>query len=268
MKTPQNAFKTAITNGEDQYGYWLGLCNPISAEILGLCGYDWLLIDAEHAPNDLKTVREQLVAIGNTPTHPVVRIVEGNTSLIKQMLDLGVQSLLVPMVETAEQATQLVKAVRYPPAGVRGVGTALARASRWNNVEGYFADADSQMCLLIQIESITAMQNLDDILAVDGIDGLFFGPADLAGSMGYLGQPAHPEVVAVMEDGIRRARAAGKAAGTLATNKTMASKYQDCGVNFVALGVDTLALAAAARATLADHLDGSSAAHDTGNGAY
>ena len=268
MKTPHNAFKAAITNGQDQYGYWLGLCNPISAEILGLCGYDWLLIDAEHAPNDLRTVREQLVAIGNTPSHPVVRIVEANTALIKQMLDLGVQSLLVPMVETAAQAEQLVRAVRYPPAGVRGVGTALARASRWNNVEGYFADADSQMCLLIQVESITDMQNLDEILSVEGIDGVFFGPADLAASMGYLGQPAHPEVVSVMEDGIRRTRAAGKAAGTLATNKTVARNYQSCGVNFVALGVDTLAIAAAARATLAEHLDASNHKPDAGNGAY
>lgn len=268
MKNPVNTFKQGLKDGRQLYGFWLGFCNPLSAELCGHCGYDWLLIDAEHAPNDLGTIQSQLLAIDNTPSHPIIRIVEGSSALIKQMLDLGAQSLLVPMVETAEQARQLVSAVRYPPRGTRGVGTALARAARWNQVERYFDDADQQICLLIQIESVRGIENLDDILQIEGIDGVFLGPADLAASMGYLGQPSHPDVVAAMESAIKSIRAAGKAAGTLATNKDIAGRYEHCGVQFVALGVDTLALASSARSILSDHLDERETQASEGNGAY
>lgn len=269
MKTPLNTFKQALEAGKQQYGFWLGFCNPLSAELCGQLGYDWLLIDAEHAPNDMATIQGQLMAIDNTPSHAVIRIVEGQTALIKQMLDLGAQTLLVPMVETAEQTRQLVAAMHYPPAGVRGVGTALARAARWNQVEGYFADADAQMCLLIQVESVTALKNLDEILEVDGVDGVFVGPADLAASMGHLGNPSHPDVIEAVETAILKIRAAGKAAGTLATNSALAKRYEDKGVQFVALGVDTQVLANTARNILAAHRDNQSqASQDTGNGAY
>jgi 4-hydroxy-2-oxoheptanedioate aldolase len=268
MKTPRNPFKQALQEGKQQYGYWLGLCNPLSAELCANLGYDWLLIDAEHAPNDVRTVMAQLQAIEGSGSHAVVRLVQGETALIKQMLDIGAQTLLIPMVETAQQAEHIVRAMHYPPTGVRGVGTALARAARWNICDDYFSVADQQVCLLIQVESVNALENLDEILTVDGIDGVFIGPADLAASMGHLGNPAHPDVKAAVEQATAKIRAAGKAAGTLATNKAIASHYEAAGMQFVALGVDTLALAAAAKNTLTAHRDDSSDADNSGNGAY
>lgn len=270
MRIPENTFKKALLEGKQQYGFWLGLCSPLSAELCGHTGYDWLLVDGEHAPNDLNTVLAQLQAIAGTPAHPVVRIAEGNTAVIKQYLDAGVQTLLIPMVETAEQAHELVRAVQYPPKGVRGVGTALARAARWNMVDDYFGTVDDEMCLLVQIESVAGLENLDEILTVDGIDGVFIGPADLAASMGFLGNPAHPEVKAAVEDATRKIRKAGKPAGTLATSKTIAKHYESVGMQFVALGVDTLALASAAQNTLSNHLaeDETDQVVPEGNGAY
>ncbi len=250
MKNPHNRFKQALKEGRSQYGFWLGLCSPVSAELCGLCGYDWLLIDGEHAPNDLARLYTQLLAIGDTPGHPVVRLVQTDTALIKQVLDIGAQTILVPMVETAQQARDIVAATRYPPNGVRGVGTALARAARWNLVDNYFADVERELCVLIQIESVRGLQSLDEILAIDGIDGVFVGPADLAASMGHLGAPSHPEVVSAIDDALVRIRAAGKAPGILATNRALAKRYEEKGAQFIALGVDTLALAASAREIL------------------
>ncbi len=253
MKTPHNPFKQALKSQQPQYGFWLGMCSPIAAELCGQCGYDWLLIDGEHAPNSIDSLYSQLLAVGNTPSHAVVRIVEGDTALIKQVLDIGAQSILVPMVESAEQARSIVAATRYPPAGVRGVGTALARAARWNNVEGYFRDVERELCVLAQVESVAGLAALDEILAVEGLDGVFIGPADLAGSMGHLGNPSHPDVIAAVEDALRRIRAAGLAPGILVTSKALAKRYEAAGALFVALGVDTLALAAGARSTLENH---------------
>lgn len=255
MALPQNPFKQALQAGKQQYGLWLGLCNSISAELCGHCGYDWLLIDAEHAPNDLNSIHTQLLAIENTLSHPVLRIVDHSPALIKQVLDLGAQSLLIPMVESAEQARNLVSAVQYPPKGIRGVGTALSRAARWNQIPGYMQQADEQICLIIQIESQKALDNLDAILAVDGIDGVFIGPADLAGSMGHLGNSAHPEVVAAIEAGIGKIRASKKAAGILVADPDLARQYEDCGVQFLALGVDTLILAQGAKNVLKNYRD-------------
>lgn len=254
MQMPLNPFKRALQAGKQQYGFWLGLCNPLSAELCGHCGYDWLLIDAEHAPNDLNTLHTQLLAIENTHSHPVLRLADDNPTTIKQVLDLGAQTLLIPMVETAAQAEALVAAVHYPPAGIRGVGTALARAARWNLVEGYMQQADAEICLIIQIESKKALDNLDAILAVAGIDGVFIGPADLAGSLGHLGKPGHPDVVASIENAIEKIRASGKAAGTLVADPVLARQYEDKGVQFLALGVDTLVLAKGAKMILEKHL--------------
>lgn len=269
MQTPHNPFRQALKAGQQQYGFWLGLCNPLSAELLAYTGYDWLLIDGEHAPNDLRTILAQLQAISGTPSHPVVRLVDHDTAKIKQYLDIGAQSLLIPMVETANQAEALAQAISYPPKGIRGVGTALARAAYWNQADDYFSAVDNELCLLIQVESVTALDNLDEILTVERIDGVFIGPADLAASMGYLGQPAHPEVKAAIEGAINKIRAAGKAAGTLATSHPVARHYEQAGVQFVALGVDTLMLAQQAQRLLRDHLaDAPDARHAAGNGAY
>jgi 4-hydroxy-2-oxoheptanedioate aldolase len=270
MKNPPNPFKQALKEGRSQYGFWLGLCSPVSAELCGLCGYDWLLIDGEHAPNDLARLYAQLLAIGDTPSHPVVRLVDGHTALIKQVLDIGAQTILVPMVETAQQARDIVAATRYPPNGTRGVGTALARAARWNLVDNYFGNVEGELCVLIQVESGHALQNLDEILQIEGIDGVFVGPADLAASMGHLGAPSHPEVVSAIDDALARIRAAGKAPGILATNPALAKRYEGRGAQFIALGVDTLALAATAREILGNHTAVATATDQTaqGKGAY
>jgi 4-hydroxy-2-oxoheptanedioate aldolase len=172
----------------------------------------------------------------------VIRPVIGDTALIKQVLDIGVQTLLVPMVETADQARQLVRAMRYPPGGVRGVGSALARASRWNRIPGYLDEADAQMCLLVQIENREGLDNLDAIAAVDGVDGVFIGPADLSAAMGHRGNPGHPEVQAAIEDAIVRIQKAGKAAGILSADEKLARRYIELGAAFVAVGVDTTVL--------------------------
>jgi len=247
MKIPTNIFKQRLLGGETQIGLWLGLADAYSAELLAGTGFDWLLIDAEHAPNDVRTVLAQLQAIAPYPVQPVVRPVEGNVALIKQYLDAGAQTLLIPMVETAEQAAQMVAAMRYPPKGIRGVGSALARSSRWNGIPDYLQHADAHMCLLAQVESASALEHLDAIARTEGVDGVFFGPADLSASLGFLGQPGAPEVQQVIIESIAKVRAAGKAAGILSADPVLARRYLEHGANFVAVGVDTTLLAQAAR---------------------
>lgn len=248
MHMPQNHFKAALQAGRPQIGLWVGLADANAAEALAATGYDWLLIDGEHAPNDPRSVLQQLRAVAPYPVHPVVRPVVGDVALVKQYLDVGAQTLLVPMVDTAEQAAWMVRAMRYAPSGIRGMGAALARASRYNQVEGYLQQADAQMCLLVQAETTTAMHNLQAIAETDGVDGVFFGPADLSASMGYPGQSGHPEVVQAMLDGIATVRAAGKAPGILMTDPLQARRYLDADALFVAVGVDVSLLMQAARA--------------------
>ena len=242
MDMPINTFKLRLKSGEAQIGLWLGLADAYCAELAANAGFDWLLIDGEHAPNDLRGMLGQLQAVAPYPSQAVIRPVIGDTALIKQVLDIGVQTLLVPMVESAEQARELVKAIHYPPNGVRGVGSALARASRWNSIPGYLDNADEQMCLLVQIESSAGLANLDAIAAVTGVDGVFIGPADLSASMGYRGNPGHPDVQAAIEDAIARIQKAGKAAGILSADQKLAKRYIELGAAFVAVGVDTTVL--------------------------
>ncbi|HYH23167.1 MAG TPA: 4-hydroxy-2-oxoheptanedioate aldolase [Azospirillum sp.] len=246
MDLPTNAFKRALAEGRTQFGLWLGLADPYCAEIAAGAGFDWLLIDGEHAPNDVRSVLAQLQAVAPYPNHPIVRPVAGDTAVIKQMLDIGAQTLLVPMVESAEQAAALVAATRYPPHGVRGVGAALARASRWNAVARYLNRAEEEICLLVQVESRRGLDNLDAIAAVAGVDGVFFGPADLSASLGFIGEPGNPVVKAAIEDGIARVAAAGKAPGVLATDEALARGYVAKGARFVGVGVDTTLYARAA----------------------
>ncbi len=267
MKMVENSFKKALKEEQIQYGFWLGLANAYCAEICAGSGFDWLLIDGEHAPNDLKSILAQLQAVAPYPSHPIVRPAEGTTAGIKQLLDIGARSLLIPMIESAQQARSMVSAIHYPPQGVRGVGTALARAANWNRIPDYLQRANDEICLLLQLESRKGINALDDILTVEGVDGLFIGPADLAADLGYIGQPGHPEVKKIVEDALQRIRAAGKAPGILATDPVLINHYRDCGALFIAVGVDTMLLANST-ATLAATVKGEESSAPTGNGGY
>lgn len=243
-----NLFKQSIKGqGSVQYGFWLALGSPYSAEVCATSGFDWLLIDGEHAPNDVPTILSQLQAIAPYPPHVLVRPPVGDPNLIKQLLDIGVQTLLVPMVDTAEQAKAIVAATRYPPAGIRGVGGALARASRWNAIPDYLNQANAEICVVVQVESVTAIKNLDAIAAVDGVDAVFIGPSDLAATMGHLGNPAHPEVLPVIEDAIHRIKAAGKPPGILTFDDPLIARYSELGCRFIAVGADIILLARSVR---------------------
>lgn len=247
MAAPDNLFKQALWAGRRQIGLWLGLADPYAAEVCADCGFDWVLIDGEHAPNDLRQMLATLQALAPYPVHPVLRIPEGNPTLIKQVLEIGATTLLVPMVESAEQARELVRAMRYPPEGTRGVGSGLARSSRWNSHANYLHEANERVCLLVQVETASALSQLAEIAAVDGVDGVFIGPADLSASMGHPGNPNHPAVKAAIEDGIQRILKAGKAPGILSLDESQAQHWLDKGARFVAVGMDTVMLANAAR---------------------
>ncbi len=243
MAVPINPFKQALKQGQVQIGLWQAMASPYTAEICAGAGFDWLLFDGEHAPNDVPTMLAQLQAVQAYPTHAVARPPIGDVVLVKQYLDLGFQTLLIPLVDTPEEARHMVRAMRYPPDGIRGVGAGSARVSRWNRTPDYFRDADEQMCLLVQAETRRAMENLEAIAGVEGVDGIFIGPADLSASLGHRGNAMHPQVQAVIEDGIRRIAAAGKAPGILTSNNELAQHYLDLGATFVAVGTDVGILA-------------------------
>lgn len=233
-----NKFKQALRQPGAQIGLWLGTTDAGIAEVCAGAGFDWLLIDGEHAPNDVRTILDQLRAITPYPCHPVVRPVQGDAALIKQLLDVGANTLLVPMVDTAEQAAELVRATRYPPVGFRGVTSGLSRASRYGRAADYLKRANDAICLLLQIETITGMSNLEAIAATDGVDGVFIGPADLSASMGLLGNPGHPDVLAAIERAMRVIVAAGKAPGILTPDEKLARRCIELGARFVAVGTD------------------------------
>ena len=242
MQTPVNPFKQALQGRRAQIGLWLGLADSYSAEICAGAGFDWLLIDGEHSPNGLRSILQQAQAIAAYPgSHAIARVPVGHgdvgTALIKQYLDLGLQTLLVPMVDTADQARAIVRAMRYAPNGVRGMGG--ARASGWGRFSNYPKDADAHVCLLVQAESREALKNLDEIASVDGVDGVFIGPADLSASLGHPGNSGHAEVQAAIHDAIARIGRAGKAAGILTPDEALARQYLDLGALFVAVGLDT-----------------------------
>ena len=247
MTLPLNTFKAALAKQLKQIGLWVALGDAYCAEICAGAGFDWLVIDGEHAPNDLRSILAQLQAVAPYLAHPVVGPPVGDVALIKQLLDIGAQSLLIPMVETAEQARMLVSAVRYPPRGIRGVGSALARASHWNGIDGYLGQADDQICLLVQIETRRGLENIEAIAGVEGIDGLFIGPADLSASLGHRGDPEHTEVQAAITDAIARIRNSGKTAGILATDEKLIRQYLELGYAFVAVGADVTLLSRGAR---------------------
>ena len=222
---------------------WQALASAYTAEICAGAGFDWLLIDGEHAPNDIPLILMQLQAVAAYPVEPVVRLSCGDPVQVKQLLDLGARSLLVPMVEDAEQTLRMVRATRYAPHGIRGVGSAIGRASRWNRSVEYLNRAAEDICLLVQVESAVALDNLDVIAATDGVDGVFIGPSDLAAALGYLGEPTAPVVQRAIEDAIRRIVGAGKPAGILMADETLAKRYLELGAAFVAVGTDVTILA-------------------------
>jgi len=231
MDLPRNAFKHAIAAGKLQIGLWCSLCSNIAADIVRDSGFDWLLLDTEHSPNEIPDLLAQLQAVEGGTATAIVRPAWNDTVLIKRCLDIGATALLVPYVQNADEAGSAVAAVRYPPRGVRGVAAA-ARASRYGRV------TDSEICLLVQVETRHALEKLETIATVEGVDGVFIGPSDLSASLGHVGNPAHPEVQKALEDAARRLKAVGKPAGILTGNEEEARRYIAWGYTFVAVGSD------------------------------
>lgn len=250
MELPQNAFKRALKAGRAQIGLWSSLSSNYTVEVIAGAGFDWILLDTEHSPNDLESVLSQLQAAAPYPTHPVVRVAWNDMVLIKRMLDIGAQSLLVPYVSTPEEAAAAVSYVRYPPAGVRGVA-GTTRASRFGRVKDYARRAHEEICLLVQVETQRALDNLEAICAVDGIDGVFIGPADLHASLGYPGEIANAKVKPLIDDAVRRIRKCGRAPGILTPSEADARHWLDCGALFVAVGADVGILARGAESLAA-----------------
>lgn len=247
MAAPQNRFKASLANGTRSIGCWMGLCDPYSAEITARAGFDWVLIDGEHAPNDLAAITRQLQVL-EPHTSPIVRLPMQEPWLIKQVLEAGAQSLLIPMVNSADEARALVRAMRYPPKGIRGVGHALGRASQFGTVQDYAATANAQMCLIVQVETRAGLGALDEILTVEGVDAVFVGPADLAADMGHGTNPAAPEMQAVIADTLRRIAASDKAAGIIDFSDDALAQHFGNGAQFVAVTADVVFLANGLRA--------------------
>jgi 4-hydroxy-2-oxoheptanedioate aldolase len=233
---------------------WVCSGSPLVAELCAGAGLDWLLIDAEHSPNGLESILSQLQAVRGYPVHTLVRPPVNDTVVIKQYLDLGVQNLLIPMVNSVAEAEAAVAATRYPPHGVRGVGSALARAARWNRIPDYLARASETVSVTVQIESAAAVEVVEEILAVEGVDAIFLGPSDLAASMGVLGQQEHPKVRAAVEHCLAAAKAAGKPAGVNAFNPATARSYMASGASFVLVGADVAILARGSEALAAEFI--------------
>ena len=247
MDLPQNAFKRALKAGKAQIGLWSSLSSNYSVEVIAGAGFDWLLLDMEHSPNDLENLLAQLQAAAPYATHPVVRVPWNDMVTIKRVLDIGAQSLLVPYVSTAAEGAAAVSFTRYPPKGMRGVA-GTTRATRFGRIKDYARRAQEEICLLVQVETQGALDNIEAICAIEGIDGVFIGPADLHASLGYTGEIANPQVTPRIEEAIRRIRKAGRAAGILTPNEADARRWLDCGALFVAVGADVGILARGAEA--------------------
>ena len=232
-----NGFRRRLLAGETLIGSWCALASPISTDILGLAGFDWLVLDGEHAPNDITTFVPQLMALKGSHSAPVVRPPCNEPVIIKRLLDIGFNNFLVPFVETEEEARRAVASTRYPPAGIRGVSVSH-RSNMYGTLPDYNQSINDNITVLVQIETRQAVDHIDAIAAVDGVDGIFVGPGDLSAALGYLGQPAHPEVLDVIKHIFDRARAAGKPAGILAPVEADARRYLEWGATFVAVGSD------------------------------
>jgi 4-hydroxy-2-oxoheptanedioate aldolase len=247
MDLPPNRFKRALAERRRQIGLWCGLPGGYVAELLAGAGFDWIVFDTEHSPNDPLGVLPQLQAAAPYDVAAVVRPAWNDVVLIKRLLDLGAQTLLVPYVQSAEEARAAVAAMRYPPEGLRGVG-GLTRATRFGRVPGYAVAAASELCLIVQVETRAALHALEEIAGVEGVDGIFIGPSDLGASLGHAGDPGHPEVTAAVEDAIRRSERAGKPAGMLTLDPAFARRCIEAGSTFTAVGIDVSVLARGAEA--------------------
>ncbi|MBL4929196.1 HpcH/HpaI aldolase family protein [Fuscibacter oryzae] len=245
MPAPKNPLKQALAECRVQTGIWVNLASPIAVDLLAGAGFDWLLLDGEHGPNTIPTLLTQAQVIGQR-CNVVVRPPAGEVRMIKQILDLGVQNVLVPMVDSVEQAQAMARAMRYPPAGVRGLGASVARAADYGRTPEYMANADDEVCLILQVESRAGLAALPGILAVDGVDGVFIGPSDLAADMGFRGDTTHPDVLKAIEGAIAQITASGKAAGILTFDEALARRYRDMGVTFLGVGSDVNLLMRAA----------------------
>jgi len=242
MELRRNEFKRALAAGKQQIGLWNNLVSSNTAEVIAGAGFDWMLLDCEHSPSDIESLLGLLRTVAPYPTTPVVRVPWNDMVNIKRMLDIGAQSLLVPFISTADEARAAVSYMRYPPKGVRGVA-GTTRATQYGRIKDYVQRVEEELCLLVQVETREGMDNLEEICAVDGVDGVFIGPADLHASYGYVGQTANPEIVPIIEEGMRRIRKAGKAPGFLTSVEADAHRYLGVGAQFVAVGSDTGLLA-------------------------
>ena len=234
-------------------GAWLNLASPLVAEAVAAIGFDWLLIDAEHGPNDVSSVLAQLQAVGAYPSVPVVRIPNHDAALIKRYLDIGANNLLVPMVDTPEQATAIVQASRYPTTGIRGVGAGLARASRWSLNSDYLESADPSVRVIAQIETERGLHNLEEIMRVDGVDAVFFGPADIAASKGMLGKAGDPAVKQVVLEGIEAARASNMPSGVFSGDQAFLKQCESAGARLLGVTSDVSLLVTNGRRVLSEY---------------
>ena len=242
MELPKNAFKAAIRAGTQQVGLWVSLASPYSTEIVAGSGFDWLLLDGEHSPNDPPLVLPQLQAAAPYATTCIVRPAWNDKVLIKRYLDIGVQTLLIPYVQNAAEAAAAVAATRHPPRGIRGVA-GVTRATRYGRIANYAVRSDAEICLLVQVETREGLDNLEAIADTEGVDGVFIGPADLSAALGYTGQIQHPEAQKAIEDAVKRIVKCGKPAGILATDEASARRYMSWGTTFTAVGLDAMILA-------------------------
>lgn len=250
MELPRNRFKQALVEMRPQIGLWSTLSSNIASEVIAYAGYDWVVVDMEHSPNEIPGVYTQLQSYDPSPTSAVVRLPWNDPVVVKRVLDIGAYSLLFPMIQTADEAKAAVASTRYPPRGIRGVSL-NQRGNRYGRVAGYVADFEKELCLTVQIETTAALGRVEEIAAVDGIDGIFFGPADLSADMGYLGQPGHPKVKEALAEGLAKCKAAGKPAGILTGAEADSIHWLKEGYVFVAVGTDTAILARGADALLA-----------------
>lgn len=253
MQRPVNSFKRALLEGRGQLGLWCSIPSALTTEAVALSGFDWLVLDMEHSPLDVVQVLAQLQAVG-ARSHPVVRVPWNDPVMLKRVLDIGAETVLVPMVQSAEEARAAVAATRYPPAGIRGFAGNV-RATGFGRVSDYFPRQDAECCVLVQVETVEAMAQVEEIAAVPGVDGVFIGPGDLSASMGLLNQTRHPDVVAAIEEGIRRIRAAGNRPGILANDAALARRYMAAGAAFTAVGIDIMLLVKAVDALAAQFRD-------------